>query len=172
MTAKPLKKLNSKHEDFLRLIFAGAEKGEAFRKVFGDEEDTDEKASKLLADPLIRKRLWEMQDDALERERWSVFKTRERIIRELETIAFADINDFYKFMEGNEDGENDLSLEDIPREKRGAISSVTRGKGGITVKLNDKFKAIELLEKELSSLEGKEEKEKGDDELKVSIKVC
>ena len=172
MKAKPLKRLNEKHEEFTRLIFEGEDKLKAYAMSFGEEDTSKEKAARLLCDPLIKKRLWEMQDEALEKEKRSVFKTRERMIRELENIAFADIKDFYKFTEGSETENENLSLEDIPKEKRGAIASVTKGKGGITVKLHDKFKAIELLEKELASLEGKEEKVKGEDELKVSIKVC
>lgn len=172
MKEKLLKRLNAKHETFISYVFEGEEKGKAFNLAFGDDEDTLKKAEALLADPLIKKRLSEKREEALEEEKRNAFKTRERIIRELEAVAFADINDFYPFMEGFDEDRENLSLENIPREKRGAIASVTKGKGGITLKLNDKFKAIELLEKELSALEGQETVEKGDDEIKVSIKVC
>ena len=172
MKEKLLKKLNSGHEAFISYVFEGEEKEKAFNLAFGDDEDSLKKSEALLADPLIKKRLLEKREEALEEAKRNAFKTREKIIRELEAVAFADINDFYPFMEGFDEEGASPSLENIPREKRGAVASVTKGKGGVTLKLNDKFKAIELLEKELSALEGKESDQKGDDEIKVSIKVC
>lgn len=172
MKERPLKKLNSKHEAFISLIFEGEQAEDAFKLVFEEDKDAFLKAQALLSDPLIGKRLSEKREEALEREKRNAFKTRERIIRELEAVAFADINDFLPFMEGIDEKDGSYSLKDIPREKRGAVASLTKGKGGITLKLNDKFKAIELLEKQLSSIRGEQEIQKGDDEINVSIKVC
>jgi len=73
---------------------------------------------------------------------------QDRVLRELATIAFADMADFVQVVD---DGSKVVALEldKIPPDKRGAIASIKQGANGIDVKLNDKVKALELLGRHL-----------------------
>ena len=98
--------------------------------------------------------------------------TQDMVLKELAAIGFANGSDFAKVVErtmkdklGNFiiDGNTgepikcktvDLILtDDLPEEKKKAISGIKEGANGIEVKLNDKVKALELLGKHLGMFE-------------------
>ena len=156
---------------------AGKTRKAAYEKVFGKKKNAETMAYMLCSDPLVKERLKELQKAAVEKAQRKAILTRERIIRELEAVAFADIKDFAEISEGGDEGEGQKilvvkNLSDIPKEKRAAVASVNQGKNGVSIKLNDKFKAIELLEKQLSILEEKDTEEKENEEMSVNIKIC
>ncbi|MBE7030278.1 MAG: terminase small subunit [Ruminococcaceae bacterium] len=68
------------------------------------------------------------------------------VIRELSTIAFANIADYMKVV--NEEGEARvvaLPTEEIPPEKMRAVAQIKQGTKGVEIKLCDKMRALNLL---------------------------
>lgn len=79
--------------------------------------------------------------------------TGDRVIQELASIAFADIDDFARVGEHiSERGIAYTTVElaqtsSLPPEKRAAIVGIKQGANGIEIKLADKVRALELLGK-------------------------
>ena len=76
---------------------------------------------------------------------------RERVLREMACIAFANAGDYLEVRDGS------LQIRDthgLSRDTLAAVAAVERGSGGLKVKLYDKLKALELLGKYLALFEG------------------
>ena len=75
--------------------------------------------------------------------------TKERVVRELAAIAFANAADYLQVADG------ELTVGDLPAGKRcAAIQSVEKTSSGLRVKFYDKLKALELLGKSVGLFEG------------------
>lgn len=70
---------------------------------------------------------------------------RQRIIDELEAIAFANASDFYEEIEVDGKKHRVIRSDILNSEKIAAISSFEPGAYGVKVKVNDKQKALEML---------------------------
>lgn len=86
--------------------------------------------------------------------------TQADILKELGNIAFTDVTDIVSISENSgSSGEEKAktvhtvvsvkNTDEIPKEKRNAISSIKQGTHGVEIKFNDKLKALELLGKHL-----------------------
>lgn len=76
--------------------------------------------------------------------------SRERVLREIATIAFSCYSDFVQVVEGEKDGMpcpllQPIPTGSIPARKRRALCSMKQCPGGIEVKLYDKWRALQLL---------------------------
>ena len=75
--------------------------------------------------------------------------TKERVVRELAAIAFANAADHLQVVNGQ------LQVADMPAGRVcAAIQSVEKTSSGLRVKFYDKLKALELLGKSLGLFEG------------------
>lgn len=119
------------------------------------EATAEYQASRLLSNVKVKLKISELQ--AKQQERTEV--TADMVIKELASIAFADIKDFAKITEHIAEDENgaraynavSLALTDsIPLDKRKAIAGIKQGANGIEIKLNDKVKALELIGRHLA----------------------
>lgn len=88
----------------------------------------------------------------------------EKIINELEAIAFARAPDLLVV----EDGQVRLR-EDLKPRQRAAVASVEKSTTGIKVKFYDKMKALELLGKYLGLFEGTDAREEKENNLLEAI---
>lgn len=85
---------------------------------------------------------------------------RERVIEELAAIAFANGTDYAKII--SVDGQASVAFtptENLTPEKRKAIAGIKETQSGMEVKLHDKLRAIEMLDKYLGLFEQQKEVE-------------
>jgi phage terminase small subunit len=68
------------------------------------------------------------------------------VVRQLAVLAFANISDFVTWNDG---GVRLRPSETVDQSKLSAVQSVTSGQHGVTVRLHDKLRALELLAKHL-----------------------
>lgn len=143
----------------------------AFRRVFPERERAFSpetlyvKASRLLADPAVQSHIAWLREGNRKRHQ----ATADRIIEELERIAFYDPLDAVRF---DEDGNILLDLENMPPEQRSAIASIEinevwgwEGKGEervrtvvgqkIKIRYHDKNMALQTLARALGMLRDK-----------------
>lgn len=95
------------------------------------------RGSELLADDRIKKVLRDIKSVMHK----SIYITTHDIIDEYIRIAFADMTDFVEF------DENKVNLKDSTKVDGRLIQEVKQGRDGVTIKLADKMKALEKLEK-------------------------
>lgn len=82
--------------------------------------------------------------------------TQDRVLLELANIAFSNGTDFAKVVgQGARQMVELTPTDDIPVEKRAAISGIEETKYGIKVSSYDKVRALELLGKHLGMFDGK-----------------
>lgn len=126
--------------------------------------------SKLLTNTNIQNYIDERIQDRKER----IEVTQDMVIEELRKIAFANGSDYSKVVEkeckrpvydesGKEIGEEPYSYktveliltDDLPDDKKAAISNIKETKFGVSVETYDKVKALELLGKHLGIFKDK-----------------
>ena len=72
--------------------------------------------------------------------------TQDRVVKELEAVAFADVTAVASIKNGVV---RLMSTDDLTDEQRRAIAGIKETQAGIEVKFNDKLKALELLGRHL-----------------------
>lgn len=116
--------------------------------------------------------------------------TQDKVLNELAQIAFVNGSDFAKVVEKpltREDGSIiydpeteqpiyyktvEMELTDnLPKEKRKAISGIKMGKNGIEIATCDKVRALELLGRHLGMFKGKVELETGEKGVTINIDI-
>ena len=95
---------------------------------------------------LTKSNIGEALEHAQEERRLRVELEADDVVRQLAVIAFANIADFVTWDEG---GTRLLSAETIDQTKMTAVQNVMSGYHGVTVRLHDKLRALELLAKHL-----------------------
>lgn len=153
-----LKKLNKRHEKFLRNILKGMTQRDAYKKTFNakySNKAIDEKACVMFNDPLVKQKYRELQEE-LDKETIVSVKS---IIDELKMIAFANGTDYAqivtKKVKDKDTGKVLNEYQDVEfietnkvdDERKRAISCIKSTKNGISVETYDKVKALELLGK-------------------------
>ncbi|MBD3387605.1 MAG: hypothetical protein GF414_01565 [Candidatus Altiarchaeales archaeon] len=93
---------------------------------------------RLLHDPHVKKTLAALSELCLE----DLKARRGRLIAELESIAYSDLNDFVKLNPNT----NTVNIN-IPADKSAAIKSFKETRNGVEIQLHDKLSAIEKLSK-------------------------
>ena len=86
--------------------------------------------------------------------------TQDFVLTELMKIATANGTDFATVTKGNH--VRFTPTEELPPEKRAAISEVRNGRDGVEVKAYDKLRALELIGKHLGMFDAKEKSEEAD----------
>lgn len=135
-------KLTIKQENFCNYYIECGNASEAYRRAFSCDkmkaETVNRKAVELMNHGKIKARVRELQDEI--REKSAI--TKERILKELSCIAFADIRDFLS-LEGGEVIFKDSGAwtDDMAR----AVESVKKTKDGIELKLNGKSWSISRI---------------------------
>lgn len=159
--------LNPSQEKFIDEYLIDLNATRAYKATYPDasEESARRAGSRLLTNVDIKKVL----SERLKESRELLEATRERILRELNIIAFSDIKDFVdwgsrpKFKRENLELDGDLSEEDIDHMERElehyisfkaardilenskAISEISMNKYGIKIKFHDKVEALNKL---------------------------
>jgi phage terminase small subunit len=100
------------------------------------------RGTQLLANSNIQDALGHAQED----RRLRVELEADDVVRQLAVVAFANITDFVSW---DEVGVCLLPTEKIDQIKLTAVQSVTSGQHGVTIRLHDKLRALELLAKHL-----------------------
>lgn len=158
----------------------------AYKKAYGCSYDTAKvEGCKSLTKPNIKKEIDKLTKECLEEQEVSSKLLNRRLFEMYMKIAFADIGDYLRFGQEeekvwnmNEDGSfkpsidpetgeqkvrryNVVNLNESDEVDTSIISEVSEGKDGVKVKLLDKMKALEWLDKHYG--EGTEEQK-----LKIS----
>ena len=95
---------------------------------------------------LANSNIQEALEDAQEGRRLRVEIEADDVVRQLAVVAFANITDFVIW----DETETRLRpTEEIDETKLAGVQSVTSGQHGVTIRLHDKLRALELLAKHL-----------------------
>ena len=144
----------------------------AYQKAYGCSYDTARvNSSKLLSNTNIKKEIDRLTEECLNEQEVSSKLLNKRLFEMYMKIAFADIGDYLKFGQEeekvwnmNEDGSfkpvidpetgeqrirryNVVNLNESEEVDTTIISEVSEGKDGVKIKLHDKMKALEWLDK-------------------------
>ena len=127
--------------------------------------------SKLLSNTNIKKEIDRLTKECLEEQEVEAKLLNKRLFETYMKIAFSDINDYLEY--GNEEVEgefgpyikNYVNIKDSCEVDGTLISEITQGKDGIKIKLQDKMKALEWLDKHYG--EGTPEQKAKIDKLKA-----
>lgn len=132
---------NQRHELFAQYISKGKSAIDAY--TMAGYLPHRSSASQLLANPNIKTRVEELQENAAKRTEITVA----RVLEELAKIAFVDLSQY-----GEWDG-NRIVLKDsktLPPELTAVVSEVKNTKEGISFKLHDKLAALDKIGKHLA----------------------
>ena len=130
-------------------------------------------ASKLLSNTNIKKEIDRLTKECLEEQEVEAKLLNKRLFETYMKIAFSDINDYLEY--GNEEVEGEFGpyIKNYVNIKQSfevdgtLISEISQGKDGIKIKLQDKMKALEWLDKHYG--EGTPEQKAKIDKLKAEI---
>ena len=130
-------------------------------------------ASKLLSNTNIKKEIDRLTKECLEEQEVEAKLLNKRLFETYMKIAFSDINDYLEY--GNEEVEGEFGpyIKNYVNIKQSfevdgtLISEISQGKDGIKIKLQDKMKALEWLDKHYG--EGTPEQKLRIDKLKGEV---
>lgn len=150
----------------------------AYQKAYGCSYDTARaNSSKLLSNTNIKKEIDRLTEECLNEKEVSSKLLNKRLFEMYMKIAFADIGDYLKFGQEeqrvwsmNEDGSfkpvidpetgeqrirryNVVNINESIEVDTTIISEVSEGKDGVKIKLHDKMKALEWLDKHYGQLD-------------------
>lgn len=126
----------------------------AYKKAYGCSYDTAKvEGCKSLKKPNIKKEIDRITKECLEEQEVEAKLLNKRLFETYMKIAFADINDYLEY--GNEEVEGELGLyiKNYVNIKHSfevdgtLISEISQGKDGIKIKLQDKMKALDWIDK-------------------------
>ncbi len=144
---------NPKHELFAQGLAEGNSQAEAYRNA--GYSDHRASAHALAQRPDISERVAELRERAAVNEAKAIARaseklalTKEKVLRGLMNIAFADVRKIAKW---NDDGMLVMPSDMIPDDEALAIAEVTVDRGGKPrIKLHDKLQALQLLGRHLA----------------------
>ncbi|KAA6316689.1 hypothetical protein EZS27_033036 [termite gut metagenome] len=149
-------KLTIKQEDFCNYYIETGNASEAYRRAYDCSNMTDktvwEKASELLDNGKVTARVNELQNELKAKSDI----TKERILKELECIAFANIGNYVEIKNGNVFFKDSSEWTD---DMVKAVEYVEKAKEGIKIKLHGKNWSIARICRML----GFDEEEKDND---------
>jgi phage terminase small subunit len=127
---------------------------------------------KTLAKPCVKKEIERLKAE----QQKSLFLDSQDIIQKYIDIAFADLTDFVEF--GREEVTDDLGnpyevnrvkFKESSEVDGTIVTEVKQGKDGVSVKLADKMRALEMLSKYFDLLSDNDKKRLQEEKLKVDI---
>lgn len=127
---------NARHELFAQEVAKGAVLVDAYAKA--GYKPKAQNANRLIKNEPIQSRIAEIQGRGAARAAASV----ERIVEELEKIAFSDVTDVLE-IRGRRVIVKDT--RNLPREVTGAIAGIKKTKAGIEVRFHNKAAALDAL---------------------------
>ena len=107
-------------------------------------------ANKLLQNTTLAEYIQGLMDERSRR----TLVTQDKVVNELASIAFADISSFLKVKNNQVEV---FDTDSIQHEMLAAIAEIKEGNYGISIKLHDKLKALELLGRHLGMFKDKVE---------------
>jgi phage terminase small subunit len=107
-------------------------------------------ANKLLQNTALAEYIQGLMDERSRR----TLVTQDKVVNELANIAFADISSFLKVKNNQVEV---FDTDSIQHEMLAAIAEIKEGNYGISIKLHDKLKALELLGRHLGMFKDKVE---------------
>jgi phage terminase small subunit len=107
-------------------------------------------ANKLLQNTTLAEYIQGLMDERSRR----TLVTQDKVVNELANIAFADISSFLKVKNNQVEV---FDTDSIQHEMLAAIAEIKEGNYGISIKLHDKLKALELLGRHLGMFKDKVE---------------
>lgn len=166
--------LNEKQKLFCLHYIKSYNATTSYMKAYGVSRRTaDGNAYRLMGHNGIRKEIERLKE---ERHR-SLFVDAQSVLQKYIDIAFADITDYVTFGTKTIKNEktkktytvNYVDLKDSSEIDGSLITEVKQGKDGVTIKLADKMKALEVLTKYIDLLSDNEKKRLQEEKLKVDI---
>ncbi|WP_018592609.1 terminase small subunit [Terrisporobacter glycolicus] len=128
----------------------------AYRKVYGCSYNTAKtEGSKCLTKPNIKLEIDRLTEECLQEQEINSKLLNKRLFQKYMNIAFSDITDFLEFNSEKVEGEfgpylkNSVVLKDSTQLDGTLISEISEGKDGVKVKLLDKMKALDWLDKHI-----------------------
>ena len=162
------KKLTAKQKAFVQEYLIDLNATQAAIRAGYSADTANEQGSRLLTYVSVQEALQEAMADREKR----VEITQDMVLKELAQVGFSKIDDFLKVddfevivgFEKGDDGNDDHSkpikrmirgvevfkTDDIPKNKLAAVSEIRQTKEGISLKLHDKMKAVELIGRHLA----------------------
>lgn len=99
-------------------------------------------ANENLTKPYIQKRIQNQMEERSKRTN----VTQDMVVQELAKIGFSDITDYLKVKNNHVEI---FDTDNIPREKLAAIAEIKESNYGLSIRLYDKIRALELLGRHL-----------------------
>jgi phage terminase small subunit len=165
--------LTNKQEQFVQGLVSGLTQRKAYEKAYDtskmNAKTIDKRASELFNKREVKGRYEELNQKVIAKMEETTLVTKERIIKELAAIAFANGADYARVVNKvMRKGKKEIHYQDVEliptdelsEEKKRAISGIKATKTGIEVKTHDKVKALELLGTHLGMWEKTNEVEK------------
>lgn len=110
---------------------------------------------KLLSNVVIKQEIDRLTEECLQEQEINSKLLNKRLFQKYMNIAFSDITDFLEFNSEKVEGEfgpylkNSVALKDSTQLDGSLISEISEGKDGVKVKLLDKMKALDWLDKHI-----------------------
>ena len=131
-------KLSPKMQRFVDEYLVDNNGAQAAIRAGYSEKTAREQAARLLTKVIVKKALEEKRAEIAEENQLKISD----VIDELKKIAFSDVTQVMSFNSKNARVKSSKSLSEDAKK---TISSVSKTQNGLTVKLHDKVKALELL---------------------------
>lgn len=171
-SGKAATKLTRNEEKYVQGLLKGLTQRVAYRIAYpnckANDEVVDVKASQLLAKDKVKLRYNALHGKLMAKAEQAAIMSAEEVLKELSILGRARIDDYLKveekeivvgYKEDKDTKKLDLespiksivkivdvfNTDDIPQDKIKAISEIRQTRDGISLKLNDKLKALETL---------------------------
>ena len=157
-------RLTKNEEKYVQCLLKDMSQRVAYRAAYpnckASDEVVDVKASQLLAKDKVRIRYNALHDKLMAKAEQSAIMSAEEVLKELSILGRAKIDDYLQVVDkdvivGYEDDNTPIketiktvdifNTDDIPQDKIKAVSEIKQTRDGISLKLNDKLKALETL---------------------------
>ena len=138
----PVKALTARQQRFVQKYVVNLNATQAAIRAGYSAKGARVRGAKLLANRNVQKAL----ESAMEHRRLRTQLEADDVVRQLAIVASANVTDYVKWTDGQVFL---LPSDEIAIDKLVAVHSVTSGPHGVTIRMHDKIRALELLAKHL-----------------------